>query len=78
MPDRNGLLTKVDHESLLSYIFKLADGAGSTKEEMREALETISDLADPDTNVEEDDDGVWSVSDEGDDDADPDADADDE
>ncbi len=70
-----GTLTKANLESLLTCIFGIADGAGSTKEEMREALERVADLADPDTEVEEVGDGDWQVTeDASDDEADPDAD----
>jgi len=55
-------LTKAQYESLVNYIFTVADGAGNTKEEQREALEKISDLADPNTLVEETNDGEWQVA----------------
>jgi len=53
MATNGGTLNKQDLESLLNCIFNTADGAGATKEEMREALDLIADLADPDTTVEQ-------------------------
>jgi hypothetical protein len=64
------VLTRDDLESLLSYIFSVADEAGSTKEEMREALEQIADLADPDSTVEQVGD-EWQVTEDGGDSSDP-------
>ena len=61
-----------DLEEILEQIFGIADGAGSSKDEMRAALDEIADLADPDTELERDADGTWSVVE------DEDAEADDE
>jgi len=56
-----GVLTREDLESILTQIFETADSCGSTKSEMEQALATITDLADPDTELEQDGDGNWSV-----------------
>jgi len=55
------LLTKEQLNSLVSHLFTVADGAGSTREEMRAALDTIADLTDPNTLIEEQEDGAWEV-----------------
>jgi hypothetical protein len=57
----SGKLTKADLEEVLTQIFEIADEAGGTKEEMRAALDEISDLADPDTEIEQGTDGRWQV-----------------
>lgn len=68
-------LTKDSLNEILTQIFETADAASNTKEEMRAALDGISDLADPDVPVVRGEDGVWRV-DAGDEDEDADADAD--
>jgi hypothetical protein len=72
--EASSTLSKQDLESLINCIFNTADGAGATKEEMREALDLIADLADPDTTVEQvGDTDEWQVIEDAED-ADPDAD----
>ncbi len=67
MASDNSAMTKQELESLLNYIFNTADDAGNTKEEQREALDLIADLADPDTTVEQVGDGdEWQVSEDAD------------
>lgn len=73
-----GTLKKSDLEEIIQQVFERADGAGVTKEEMREALDEIADLCDPDTDVERADDGTWSVIEGHDSDADDEAEADEE
>jgi hypothetical protein len=55
------VLKRDDLEEILSQIFTLADECGPSKEEMRSCLDTISDLADPDSELERDNSGNWSV-----------------
>lgn len=56
------VLTRNDLEEILGQIFTLADEAGDSKADMRGALETICDLADPEVELERDDaTGEWSV-----------------
>lgn len=54
-------LTKDQLNSLVSHLFTVADSAGSGKEEMRAALDTVADLTDPNTLIEEQEDGTWEV-----------------
>lgn len=57
-----GAVLKVDdYEEILEQIFSIADGAGEGKGDMRAALDEIADLADPETELESDGAGTWSV-----------------
>jgi hypothetical protein len=56
------VLTVKDYEEILSQIFDVADEAGQSKDDMRAALDEITDLADPEVELERADDGTWSVS----------------
>ena len=77
--ESSSTLSKQELESLLNCIFNTADGAGATKEEMREALDLIADLADPDTTVEQvGDTDEWQVIGDGDGDQSSDGDDDDD
>ncbi len=79
MPNNQRRLTRVELESLMAQIFVLVDCAGSTKEELREVVDQVSKLTDPDTTIEQDGNGEWQVmSDEADDGDESDEDDDDE
>ena len=54
-------LTRDDLGEILSQIFGVADGCGPSKDDMRQALDEISDLSDPDSELERDKSGNWSV-----------------
>jgi hypothetical protein len=56
-----GTLTQKQLQSLLNYIFTVADCVGNTKSEQVEALQQIADLSDPETAVRETSDGEWEV-----------------